>query len=193
MTYHSNIIKRRDEKIMSVVDRVCEWHGLYPVTLWHESRKRQLVDARQEVWYLLRRNIKSEAGNKVSLSELGCIPNLWNLNVKWDHASVLHAMRTIEDRCSVDKTFYQYMERNETVIKNMIKQFDIVDRSKEPKRPSQHYFEMLAHLTFNLGQRHNVDEVDYLITKLDNKRKRNATNQDTQQNLEMEVVQRTVN
>ena len=79
--------------------------------LWNESRKRQLVDARQEAWYLLRRNVRSTSGQKVSLSELGCIPNLWNLEVKWDHASVLHAVRTIEDRCSVDKLFNEYMNK----------------------------------------------------------------------------------
>tara|TARA_Y100000996_G_C22339711_1_gene568109 strand:- start:19 stop:600 length:582 start_codon:yes stop_codon:yes gene_type:complete len=192
MTYHSNVIKRRDDKIVSVVDRVCEWHGLYPVRLWHESRKRQLVDARQEAWYLLRRNIRSLAGNKVSLSELGCIPNLWNLEVKWDHASVLHAVRTIEDRCSVDKTFNEYMIRNETVIKNMLKQFDIVDRLKDPKKPTLHYFEMLGHLTANLSKRHDPEEIDYLITKLEKKREKHATNQDPQQNLEMEMVQGTL-
>ena len=192
MTYHSNIIKRRDEKIVSVIDRVCEWHGLYPVRLWNESRKRQLVDARQEAWYLLRRNVRSSSGNKVSLSELGCIPSLWNLEVKWDHASVLHAVRTIEDRCSVDKLFSEYMNKNENVIKNMLRQFDVLDRQKEPKNPTLHYFEMLGHLTYNLGLRHDPEEIDYLIKKLEKKREKNETNQDTQQNLEMEVVQGTL-
>ena len=174
MTYHSNIIKRRDEKIVSVIDRVCEWHGLYPVRLWNESRKRQLVDARQEAWYLLRRNVRSTSGNKVSLSELGCIPNLWNLEVKWD------------------KLFSEYMNKNENVIKNMLRQFDVLDRQKEPKNPTLHYFEMLGHLTYNLGLRHDPEEIDYLITKLEKKREKNETNQDTQQNLEMEVVQGTL-
>lgn len=192
MTYHSNVIKRRDDKIVSVIDRVCEWHGLYPVRLWAGSRKRQLVDARQEAWYLLRRNIRSLAGNKVSLSELGCIPGLWNLNVKWDHASVLHAVRTIEDRCSVDKTFNQYMVRNETAIKNMLKQFDVIDRKTDPRQLTIHYFEMLGHLTFNLAKRHDPEEIDYLMTKLAQKREKYATNQDPQQNLEMEMVQGTL-
>lgn len=192
MTYHSSVIKRRDEKIVGVVDRVCEWHGLYPIALWQPSRKRQLVDARQEAWYLLRRNIRSAAGNKVSLSELGCISSLWNLNQKWDHASVLHAVRTIEDRCSVDKMFNEYMDRNENVIRNMLRQFDIVDRQRDPKKPTLHYFEMLGHLTINLSMRHDPEEVDYLITKLEKKREKNATNQDPQQNLEMEMVQGTL-
>ena len=88
--------------------------------------------------------------------------------------------------------FNEYMDRNENVIRNMLRQFDIVDRQRDPKKPTLHYFEMLGHLTINLSMRHDPEEVDYLITKLEKKREKNATNQDPQQNLEMEMVQGTL-
>lgn len=187
----SSIIEHKEEKIKAVVERVCEWHGLLPTTIYKTSRQRPLVEARQEAWYFLRKHVRSSGGNKISLTELGTVAKYWNIDLNWDHASVLHACNSIEGRRDVDKLFDKIMTERDDVFKSMMEHYQYMENNEGVRKPSLHYFEMLGYLTYNLSLRNDTTEVDYLIDKLSDKRT-NEADQDPSENIEMEVVQGAV-
>tara|TARA_R100000734_G_C3318736_1_gene113276 strand:+ start:1438 stop:2013 length:576 start_codon:yes stop_codon:yes gene_type:complete len=191
MTSLSNIIGKRNEKVKAVVERVCEWHGLFPHALFKRGRKRPLVEARQEAWYFIRRNVRSMNGLKISLSEIGSCATLWDIKELWDHASVLHAVRLIDGRRDVDKMYDSHMEKADKEISDLIKNMD--STQLDSYNPTLHYHEMLAHLTYNLCERNDSEEVDFLIKTLNEKRNNETSDQDTFKDLEMEVVQGAIN
>lgn len=186
MTSLSNIIGKRNEKVKAVVERVCEWHGLFPHALFKRGRKRPLVEARQEAWYFIRRNIRASTGAKIALGEIGKSAKLWGIDEVWDHASVLHAVRLIDGRRDVDKMYNSHMEKAEKQISDLIRSMD--SEEQESYNPTLHYHEMLGQLNYNLCQKNDSEEVDFLIKTLNEKRNNETSYQDTLENLEVEVV-----
>jgi len=191
MTSLSNIIGKRNEKVKAVVERVCEWHGLFPHALFKKGRKRPLVEARQEAWYFIRRNIRASTGAKIALGEIGKSATLWGIDEVWDHASVLHAVRLIDGRRDVDKMYNSHMEKADKQISDLIRSMD--SEEQESYNPTLHYHEMLGQLNYNLCQKNDSEEVDFLIKTLNEKRNNETSYQDTLENLEVEVVQGAIN
>ena len=193
MTYLSNVIKQKDEKVKKVVEKVCAWHGLFPHTLFKRGRKRPIVEARQEAWYFVRRNVLATNGSKISLSEIGKLSCLWGFDSVWDHASVLHAVRLIDGRKDVDKMYSSHIEKMEGEIIKMIMEMEGDNLITDQYKPTMHYHQMLGHLNYNLSVRNDSEEVDFLIKTLDEKRINESSNQDSQEDLEVEMVQRAIN
>ncbi|MBR6346723.1 MAG: chromosomal replication initiator protein DnaA [Bacteroidales bacterium] len=89
-----------------VIKTVCEYFNITRDVLISPSRKRQIVQARQIAMYQCRNLIPS-----CSLSTIGA-----ELGGK-DHATVLHAISTVNDLKATDKLFRQYVEDIEGMLK----------------------------------------------------------------------------
>ena len=76
-------------------------------------------------------------------------------------------------------------------ISDLIKNMD--STQLDSYNPTLHDHEMLAHLTYNLCERNDSEEVDFLIKTLNEKRNNETSDQDTFKDLEMEVVQGAIN
>ncbi len=84
---------------------VCKHFGLEPSAIHTKSRKREVVQARQIAMYLAKNH------TDLSTSKIGkFIGNK-------DHATVLHACKTVKGQLEVDKSFYAEVEEIETSLK----------------------------------------------------------------------------
>lgn len=81
--------QRKEITIDGLLDTVCEYYGVEPDMLLSKSRKRPVSDARQLVMYLAKK------ATGLSLKAIGT-------HMRRDHATVIHAIRTVTDRLAVD-------------------------------------------------------------------------------------------
>lgn len=88
-----------------IIQSVCEYFNITRDALVSNTRKRQIVQARQIAMYECR-NLLSNC----SLSTIGSV-----IGGK-DHATVLHACNTVQDLMSTDKLFRQWVEDIEGMI-----------------------------------------------------------------------------
>ena len=103
------------DKLVSKVDRevsindiqkvVCSFFNLSSESLMSKTRKREIVQARQIAMYL------SKSHTKASLASIGA-----QIGGK-DHATVLHACKTVKDLIETDKHFRQYIVEIERRLK----------------------------------------------------------------------------
>jgi chromosomal replication initiator protein DnaA len=91
------------EKIQNVV---CKYYNLDSDAIQTNSRKREVVQARQVTMYL------SKKYTHASFSNIGKIVG------RRDHATVLHACKTIKDQIETNKSFSSSIEEIETILKN---------------------------------------------------------------------------
>lgn len=94
-----------DITIGRICQTVCDYFNISRETLVANTRKRQIVQARQIAMYLSRNLVNSS-----SLSSIGA-----ELGGK-DHATVLHACNTVSDLMSTDKSFKQYITDIEKIL-----------------------------------------------------------------------------
>lgn len=97
-----------EEKNISIGDiqqAVCEYYNLEIEDIQTQSRKREVVQARQVAMYLARKYTKN------SLASIGA--QIGNRN----HATVLHACKTVEDLIDIDKNIKKSIDAIETRIK----------------------------------------------------------------------------
>lgn len=90
------------EKVQSLV---CDYFNISREELVSQSRRRQIVQARQIAMYLTRTHISN-----CSLATIGA-----EIGGK-DHATVLHACTTVSDLISTDRTFKKYVSDIESMI-----------------------------------------------------------------------------
>lgn len=92
----SNSVKmsKRQVTFDVIADAVCSQYNIEKDLLFGKSRKREVADARQLVMMLAKRYAKMSSTN------IG-------LKLNRNHATVLYACKTIEERVSVDKEFRQ--------------------------------------------------------------------------------------
>ncbi len=95
----------RTISVSSIQDAVCGYYGLEPHMLQSNSRKREVVQARQIAMYLSRKY------TKVSLSSIG--EQIGNR----DHATVLYAVKSIQNLVEVDKEVQYSVEAIEASLK----------------------------------------------------------------------------
>lgn len=83
----------KEPTVEEIIEVVAHYFELPSEVLHMKTRKREIVQARQIAMYL------SKEKTKLSLSEIG------RLIGNKDHATVLHAKRTVSNLCDTDKRF----------------------------------------------------------------------------------------
>lgn len=96
--------EKNDLTIDKVQKVVCEYFNISKETLLSQSRKRQIVQARQISMYMSRNLINC------SLSTIG------SQTGGKDHATVLHACSTVQDLMETDRLFKQYVNDIEKML-----------------------------------------------------------------------------
>lgn len=91
--------------IESIISKVCEHYNIDETAIHTKTRKREIVQVRQIAMFLAKRHTDNSA------SKIG------QLIGKRDHATVLHACKTIKDLIEVDKNFKTEIEEIEASIK----------------------------------------------------------------------------
>ncbi|MDR2125215.1 MAG: chromosomal replication initiator protein DnaA [Prevotellaceae bacterium] len=99
---------KREISIDKIKRIVCDYFGLSLDTIYSKIRKREIVQARQIAMFFARNMTKH------SLSSIGA-----EIGGK-DHATVLHACKTVEDLSDTDKTFKQHITEIEKRINNSL-------------------------------------------------------------------------
>ncbi len=98
-------IEKKKVTIDSISEVVCKHFNIKTELLQTASRKREIVQARQVAMYL------SKIYTELSLAQIGSVIG------KKNHATVLHACKTVKDQLQVDKAFRDDLEEIEKVLK----------------------------------------------------------------------------
>lgn len=99
-------LAKKQLSVQSIQETVCRFFNLEQSMLQTNSRKREIVQARQVAMYL------SKKYTDCSLSNIGKIVG------RRDHATVLHACKTIKDQIETSKDFAASVEAIEVLLKN---------------------------------------------------------------------------
>ncbi|MBQ3190326.1 MAG: chromosomal replication initiator protein DnaA [Bacteroides sp] len=91
--------------IESIISKVCEHYNIDEAAIHTKTRKREIVQVRQIAMFLAKKHTENSA------SKIG------QLIGKRDHATVLHACKTVKDLIEVDKSFKAEIEEIESSIK----------------------------------------------------------------------------
>lgn len=104
----SNIVasSQKNLTVAEIRDMVCDFYGVTLESLLSESRKREIVQARQVAMYFAK--IKT----KDSLTTIGTTIG------KRNHATVLHACKTVQDLIDTDKSFRSSIEELNRMFKS---------------------------------------------------------------------------
>ena len=95
----------RTISVEDIIGTVCKFFGLELSAIHTKSRKKEVVQARQVAMYL------TKQFTELSTSKIG------KLIGGKDHATVLHAVKTVKGQCEVDKSFRSDIETIETSLK----------------------------------------------------------------------------
>lgn len=98
-------IEKKQVSVESIMDIVCKYYNLEQSVIQTNSRKREIVQARQITMFLAKNYTES------SLSHIGKIVG------KRDHATVLHACKTVKDQIETNKSFRSSVEEIEALLK----------------------------------------------------------------------------
>lgn len=93
-----------DQKHRKIEHAICSVWQLMPSKLHERTRKREIVEARQLVyWYMIKLT-------KLSLEDIGRIYG-------YDHATVLHAKKTVNNLRNTNREYREKLEQVEAQIK----------------------------------------------------------------------------
>ena len=98
-------LEKKQVSVESIQDIVCKYYNLESSAIQTNSRKREIVQARQVTMYLAKQYTDS------SYSHIGKIVG------KRDHATVLHACKTVKNQIETNKSFRSSMEDIEALLK----------------------------------------------------------------------------
>ena len=98
-------LEKKQVSVESIQDVVCKYYNLELAVIQTNSRKREIVQARQVTMYLAKKYTDS------SFSHIGKIVG------KRDHATVLHACKTVRDQIETNKSFRSSVEEIEALLK----------------------------------------------------------------------------
>ncbi|MDP4206072.1 MAG: chromosomal replication initiator protein DnaA [Bacteroidota bacterium] len=96
---------QRELSVDFIVKVVCDYFNVKPDSLYAKTRKREIVQARHIAMYF------SKSMTKASLASIGAQIG------KKDHATVLHACKTVGNLKETDRSFHQYLEDIEKKLK----------------------------------------------------------------------------
>lgn len=99
-------IEAKKITVNAIESVVCDFYNIKSELIHTPSRKRQIVQARQVTMYL------SKAYTEMSLAQIG------SLIGKKNHATVLHACRTVKEQMEVDKVFREEIAEIEKKLKS---------------------------------------------------------------------------
>lgn len=99
-------VEKKQLSVHSIQEIVCKHFNLELAAIQTSSRKREIVQARQITMFL---------SKKYTDSSFACIGKIVG---KKDHATVLHACKTIKDQIETDKSFRSTVEEIEGMLKN---------------------------------------------------------------------------
>ena len=99
-------IEAKKITISAIESVVCDFYNIKSELIHTASRKRQIVQARQVTMYL------SKSYTEMSLAQIG------SLIGKKNHATVLHACKTVKEQMEVDKVFRDEIAEIEKKIKS---------------------------------------------------------------------------
>ena len=99
-------LEKKQISVQMIQEIVCKYFNLEQSVIQTNSRKREIVQARQITMYLAKKYTDS------SFSHIGKIVG------KKDHATVLHACKTIKDQIETSKSFRSSVEEIEVLLKN---------------------------------------------------------------------------
>ena len=99
-------IEEKQLSIEKIQETVCHYFNLEEALIQTPSRKREIVQARQITMYLAKKYTES------AFSHIGKIVG------GKDHATVLHACKTVKDQMEINKTFRSTVETIEGCLKN---------------------------------------------------------------------------
>ena len=98
-------LERRQLTIKKILDTVCGYFNLNESLVHTKSRKQEIVQTRQIAMFLSKKYTDS------SLAHIGKVIG------NKDHATVLHACKTVKDQIDINKTFRSTMEAIELILK----------------------------------------------------------------------------
>lgn len=98
-------IEKKKVTVESISEVVCKHFNIKTELLQTASRKREIVQARQVAMYL------SKLYTELSLAQIGSVIG------KKNHATVLHACKTVKDQLEVDKGFRDDLDEIEKILK----------------------------------------------------------------------------
>jgi chromosomal replication initiator protein len=99
-------LEKKQLSVQTIQETVCKFFNLELSAIQTRSRKREVVQARQITMFLSKKYTDS------SFAHIGKIVG------KKDHATVLHACKTIKDQIETCKTFRSTVEQIEVQLKN---------------------------------------------------------------------------
>lgn len=105
----SQSIKKIEKKKITaetIEDAVCQFYNISSDLIQSSSRKRQIVQARQIAMFLTKNY------TEMSLAQIGAVMG------KKNHATVLHAYKTVKEQMEVDRVFREEVAEIENKIKN---------------------------------------------------------------------------
>ena len=100
-----NCSESKPVTIETIIGKVCEHYNIDESAIHTKTRKREIVQVRQIAMFLAKKHTDNSA------SKIG------QLIGKRDHATVLHACKTVKDLIEVDKSFKTEIEEIEASIK----------------------------------------------------------------------------
>ena len=101
-------VTHNENKVITVddiINSVCKHFGLETSAIYTKSRKREVVQARQIAMYLAKNN------TELSAAKIGTLIG------NKDHATVLHACKTIKELREVDKTFRAEIDEIQSALR----------------------------------------------------------------------------
>jgi len=99
-------LEKKQISVQMIQEVVCNYYNLDLSLIQTNSRKREIVQARQIAMYL------SKKYTDFSFSHIGKIVG------KKDHATVLHACKTVKDQIEINKSFRSSVEEIENILKS---------------------------------------------------------------------------
>jgi len=102
---HSMKVERKPVTMDSIIESACEHYNIRQEEIYGKSRKANIVLVRQLSMYL------AQHYTKLTISKIGTLVGGRN------HATVIHSVKTIEDRMKMDKDFKKTVEELENKLK----------------------------------------------------------------------------
>jgi len=165
------------KKAKIIFDHVLNLHDLKSSDVFIKCRKRHLVVARYESWFMVRKFIP-----RMGLAAIGCLSKpLYNIDLTFDHATVLHATKSIQDWCDTDLLYKHNLEITESEIKKIIKEYEIKEKGDDL---FNHELKSLVDTLQDVGELKEVELLSMYLRKHRNER----FDTDQQENIKLEVV-----
>jgi hypothetical protein len=129
MIYHSS---KDNLKVSIICNFVSDWHNMDAEKIFANHRKRESVEARHLLFYLIRKN------TRLSFQDIGLLPHVFGINRSYNHATVLHGYNRVRDRIDVERLFrFQMKIYNDQIESTMKKNVKIQDQDKYPEHLSE--------------------------------------------------------